>query len=166
MNLPPKTDEAGENVPMDPDVEARLAPLLAQASQQLLQQNQSQAAQQQAQQQAQDPIVQMQQQELQIKQQDLQRKAQKDQADIALKQQQLQVEQARIASQQKMAALQAVIKGATDKDKMQFESKKHIASIGIDTAKYLNQQKHATEQKNKELFVQGLNNYRQKKDEK
>ena len=164
MNLPPKTDEAGENMPMDPEVEARLAPLLAQASQQLLQQNQAQAAQQQAQQQAQDPLVQMQQQELQIKQQDLQRKAQKDQADIALKQQQLQVEQSRIASQQKMAALQAVIKGASDKDRMQLEGEKHISNLGIDAAKHISQKRHEHATQNKELFAQGLNNLRQKKD--
>ena len=160
MNLPPKTDEAGENMPMDPEVEARLAPLLAQASQQLLQQNQSQAAQQQAQQQAQDPLVQMQQQELQIKQQDLQRKAQKDKADIALKQQQIQVEQNRIAAQQKMTALQAVIKGASDKDKMQFETEKHVSNLGIDYAKHISNQKHQHETQNKDLMAQGLNNLR------
>ena len=48
--LPPQTDENGDDVPMDPQVEARLAPMLAQAAQRLLQQNQSQQAQQQAQQ--------------------------------------------------------------------------------------------------------------------
>ena len=55
MNLPPMEDEYGEDVHMNPEVEARLAPLLAQAATQLLQQNQQQVAQQQAQQQAQDP---------------------------------------------------------------------------------------------------------------
>ena len=102
MSLPPQTDENGDDIPMDPQVEARLAPLLAQAAQQLLQQNQAQVAQQQAQQQAQDPLVQMQMQELQIKQAEQQRKAQKDQAEIALRQQQVQNEtqrtQAEIAS--------------------------------------------------------------------
>ena len=157
MNLPPKSDEAGENIPMDPEVEARLAPLLAQASEQLLQQNQAQAAQQQAQQQAQDPLVQMQQQELQIKQQDVQRKAQKDQADLAIKQQQQQIERERIASQEKTATLQAIIKGAADKDRMDLDSKKHISSLGIDVAKGIGQRKFDQEQKNKELFVQSLN---------
>jgi len=92
MNLPPQFDENGDPANMDPEVEAHLAPLIAQAAQQLLAQNQSQQAQQQAQQQQQDPLVQMQQQELQIKQQDVQRKAQKDQADIQLKQAELQLE--------------------------------------------------------------------------
>ena len=96
FNLPPQHDESGEEVRMDPEVEARLAPMLAQAAQQLLQQNQAQAAQQQAQQLAQDPVIQMQQQELNIKQQDLQRKANKDAADINLKEQQQQIDRERI----------------------------------------------------------------------
>ena len=85
FNLPPQKDEAGEDKNMDPEVEARLAPLLAQAATQLLQQNQAEAAQKQAEQQAQDPMVQLQQQELQIKAAAQQAKAQKDQADLALK---------------------------------------------------------------------------------
>ena len=96
FNLPPQHDESGEEVRMDPEVEARLAPMLAQAAQQLLQQNQAQAAQQQAQQLAQDPVIQMQQQELAIKQQDLQRKASKDAADINLKEQQQEIDRERI----------------------------------------------------------------------
>jgi hypothetical protein len=92
MSLPPQQDESGEEIHMDPEVEARLAPLLAQAAQQLLQQHQGQAAQQQAQQQAQDPLVQMQQQELQLKAQEQARKMQKDQTDAAFKAQQLKVD--------------------------------------------------------------------------
>ena len=91
MSLPPQTDESGEEVRMDPEVEARLAPLLAQAAQRLLQQNQAQAQQQQAQQQAQDPIIQMQQQELQLKAQEVQTKAQKVQGDLQIKQAELQL---------------------------------------------------------------------------
>ena len=85
VNLPPQTDESGEDINMDPELEAKLAPLLAQAAAQLLEKNKSEMAQRQAQQQAQDPIVQMQQQELQIKAQEQQRKAQKDQVDAQLK---------------------------------------------------------------------------------
>jgi len=92
MSLPPQKDESGEDINMDPEVEARLAPLLAQAAQRLLAGNQQQAAQQQAAQQAQDPLVQLQQQELQIKQGDLQRKVTKDQTDAALKQEQLKID--------------------------------------------------------------------------
>jgi hypothetical protein len=107
MNLPPVEDEMGEPNFLDAEVEARLAPMLAQAAQQLLQQNQAQAAQQQAQQQAQDPVIQMQQQELQMKMQELQLKAQKDQADIQLRQEQLAIERERIAAQVQATAEKA-----------------------------------------------------------
>jgi len=92
MSLPPQFDASGEEVPMDPEVEARLSPLLAQASQQLLNMNKGQAAQQQAQQKMQDPLVQIQMQELQIKQADQKRKEIKDQTDAALKEKQIQID--------------------------------------------------------------------------
>jgi hypothetical protein len=95
MVLPPQTDEEGNDVPMDPQVEAQLAPLLAQAAQRVLQQNQAAAAQQAAQQAAQDPVVQLQQQELAIKQGELQRKTQKDLSDAQLKKRQQDIEAAR-----------------------------------------------------------------------
>jgi hypothetical protein len=95
FNLPPQEDESGEEINMNPEVEARLAPMLAQAAQRLLQQNQAEVAQQQAQQAQQDPIVQMQQQELQIKMAEQQRKAAKDQMDAQLRQQQQQIEAGR-----------------------------------------------------------------------
>ena len=104
--LPPQHDESGEEAKMDPQLEANLAPMLAQAAQQLLQQNQAEVAQQQAQQQAQDPLVQMQMQELQLKAAEQQRKAQKDQIDAQLKQQQIQVERERIAAQAQTASKQ------------------------------------------------------------
>jgi hypothetical protein len=50
FNLPPQEDESGEEININPEVEARLAPMLAQAAQRLLQQNQAEVAQQQAQQ--------------------------------------------------------------------------------------------------------------------
>lgn len=99
MALPTTKDESGDEVGLNPQVEAQLAPMLAQAAQQLLQQNQQQAAQQQAQQQMQDPIIQMQQQELQLKAQELQRKTQKDQVDAGLKQQQIRNDMLKTAAQ-------------------------------------------------------------------
>ena len=104
MSLPPQKDESGEDINMDPEVEARLAPLLAQASQRLLASNQQQAAQQQAQQQAQDPMVQLQQQELQIKMAEQQRKVAKDATDAQLKQEQLTIE----AQRQQIEAARAM----------------------------------------------------------
>lgn len=96
MELPPEKDVDGEVMSMDPEVENRLAPMLAQAAQRLLQQNQAEAQQQKAQQMQQDPIIQMQQQELQLKAQEQQRKGKKDQTDAEFKAQQLQLDKARL----------------------------------------------------------------------
>ena len=103
MAMPPQEDDNGEQIEMDPEIEARLAPMLAQAAAQLLMKNKAQVAQAQAMQQMQDPLVQMQMQELQLKAAEQQRKAAKDQADTALKAAQLQVEKERIAAQQSQA---------------------------------------------------------------
>lgn len=97
MALPPQQDEAGEDMHMNPEVEAQLAPMLAQAAQQLLQANQAEVAQQQAQQQMQDPLVQLQQQEMQLKMAEQQRKSAKDQADAMFKAEQLGLDAQRIA---------------------------------------------------------------------
>jgi hypothetical protein len=66
--LPPPDAE------LNPQIEAQIANLSAEAAKQLLQANQSQAAQQQIQQQMQDPVIQMQQKELELRQQELQDK--------------------------------------------------------------------------------------------
>jgi hypothetical protein len=97
--LPPQKDDSGEDIPMNPEVESRLAPILAQAASKLLMTNQAQAAQQQAAQQAQDPIIQMQQQELQIKQAEQARKAAKDAADIKIDEKRIQVDAMKAAAQ-------------------------------------------------------------------
>jgi hypothetical protein len=124
MSLPPQKDEAGEDINMDPEVEARLAPLLAQAAQRLLASNQAQAAQQQAQQKAQDPLVQLQQQELQIKQGDLQRKVTKDQTDAALKQEQLKIDAIKTVTQ------------------MQNDKQESMLNLGVDVLKHLSNKQH------------------------
>jgi hypothetical protein len=129
MNLPPQKDASGEDINMDPEVEARLAPMLAQAAQRLLQMNQAQAQQQQAQQQAQDPIVQMQQAELQIKKQDLQRKAQKDQSDAQLKAAQIQIEKARVENQAKSEGVRIGLKA--EQDRKNLESQQTLESIRL-----------------------------------
>jgi hypothetical protein len=98
FNLPPQKDESGEDLHMDPENEARLAPMLAMAAQRMLSMNQAQAAQQKAQQQAQDPIIQMQQKELAIKEQDVQRKAAKDMADVQLKSKQIDIDALKAAA--------------------------------------------------------------------
>jgi hypothetical protein len=149
FNLPPNQDEAGDDIHINPEVEARLAPMLAQAAQRLLSQNQAQVAQQQAQQQAQDPIIQMQQQELAIKQAEVPRKAQKDQAEIDLRKRQQEIEAGRIISQNEMAKqkLQAeqqmdAIRAAAE---MRDGREKEIIRLGTDIAKQLSSQSHQRE---------------------
>lgn len=142
--LPPQKDESGEDMHMDPEVEAQLAPVLAQAAQQLLQQNQAQVAQQQAQQQMQDPIVQMQMRELQLKAAEQQRKAQKDQADIQLKSQQLQVERERIAAQERTAQQQQklnALKAAAEVTAKRDGEAARLKIDGLKTAAQITEQK-------------------------
>ena len=118
MSLPPQKDESGDDINMDPQVEAMLAPLLADAAQAVLMQNQQQAAQQQALQQAQDPLLQLQQQEVNIKQAEQQRKAAKDMADVELDKQKLALDAQKIALDAKNAG-----------DKQKFEALKAAANM-------------------------------------
>ena len=172
--LPPQKDESGEDIPMDPQVEAQLAPMLAQASQRLLEMSQSQKAQQQAQQQAQDPIVQMQMQELQIKAAEQQRKAQKDAQDAQLRQAQLAVEQQRINSQQAIAQAQIEAKKHNEARALDVDALKAAAQMkqqtrletsrnNINALKAMVDIKHKDEQQKKELFADALKNIHMKK---
>ena len=142
MQLPPQTDESGEEVQMSPEVEARLSPMLAQAAQQLLQKNQQEAQQAQAQQQAQDPIVQMQMQELQLKAQENQRKAAKDQADNAIKAAQLQVERDRIQTQQSTDDKRIKIDAMKTAVQMESDKQRHMMDMGVDVLKQLSNKSH------------------------
>jgi hypothetical protein len=149
MSLPPKSDEMGDDIGMDPEVEARLAPMLAQAAQRLLQTNQQQVAQQQAQQQAQDPLVQMQQQELQIKQAELERKKQKDLVDAQLKASQQQIEKSRIQAQ-------TVLDSAKTQAKIKNDELTNKMHLGVELVKEISQKNHQSKQQDKQLFAQGL----------
>jgi hypothetical protein len=139
MSLPAQKDESGEDVNMDPEVEARLAPLLAQAAQQLLQQNQAQAAQQQAQQQAQDPMVQMQQQELALKAKEVEIKEKKLAIDAAAQADKLHIEQDRIAAQKEIAGMQVGAKAQGDKMRLAAEQLSEGTRMGLDMAKHKTQ---------------------------
>ena len=136
MSLPAQKDSSGEDVNMDPEVEARLSPLLAQAAQRLLQQNQAQVQQQQNQQQAQDPLIQMQQQELQLKGQEQQRKVAKDQIDAQLKKKQIDIDAMKAAAQ----------------------IKQQKASRDLDALKTVAQLQAEKQQHGKDLFAKGLDN--------
>jgi len=156
MSLPPQIDASGEDINMDPEVEARLAPMLAQAAQRLLIQNQSQAAQQQAQQQAQDPIVQMQQQELQIKQAEQQRKAAKDAADIQLKQSQQQIESMRIQTQKATDDKRINMDALKAAAQMQNDRKIEMVKTGISAVEKAAKNKYDREKHQKDLMADGL----------
>jgi hypothetical protein len=149
MTLPPQTDEAGEDIPMNPEVEARLAPMLAQAATQLMQQNQAQAAQQQAQQQAKDPIVQMQMQELQLKAQEQQRKVAKDQTDAKLKVAQIQVERDRIAANTKVEGAKAILQATAHK-------KDTMLTLGVDLLKNKTNKDYEEKAQQRQLMAQGI----------
>ena len=156
MNLPPQHDEGGEDAHLDPMVEARLSPLLAQAAKQLLQTNQAYVAQQQAQQQAQDPIIQMQQQELQLKAAEQQRKVQKDQVDAQLRLKQLEIEHERIVAQAKASDQQAklgAMKSVADLQNQRKMEELRLKQDSIKTVANLENQRMVTKQK---LFADGL----------
>jgi len=149
MTLPPQTDESGEDIPMNPEVEARLAPMLAQAATQLMQQNQAQAAQQQAQQQAQDPIVQMQQQELQIKQAEQQRKTKKDAVDAQLKMAQIDVEKQRIQTQAKLEGAKTLMNQSAQKKSL-------LVNTGVDLLKNYTSRQQQEKAQQRQLMAQGI----------
>ena len=142
MALPPQTDESGEDINMDPEVEARLSPMLAQAAQRLLQKNMQEAQQAQAKQQAQDPIVQMQMQELQLKAEENKRKAAKDQADNAIKAAQLQIERDRIRSQTDTDDKRIKIDAVKTVMTMKSDQQRHMTDTGVDILKQLSNKSH------------------------
>ena len=142
MALPPQTDESGESINMDPEVEARLSPMLAQAAQRLLQKNMQEAQQAQAKQQAQDPIIQMQMQELQLKAEENKRKAAKDQADNAIKAAQLQIERDRIRSQTDTDDKRIKIDAVKTVMTMKSDQQRHMTDTGVDILKQLSNKSH------------------------
>lgn len=136
FNLPPNKDEAGEDLPMDPEVEARLAPLMAKAAQRLLQNNQTEVAQQEAQQQAEDPLMQLQQAELQIKQAEVQRKQAKDAMDAEAKERQQKLEAAKILAHNDLEREKLASQNKYDAVKtaaaMRDNREKQIIKAGVD----------------------------------
>ena len=133
----PYDEEGEEGIPEE--MELQIARLAAPAAQKLLQLSQSQAAQQQAQQQAQDPLVQIQQAELQIKQQEAATSQQKVQIDAQAKAEQLQIERERIASQERIAAMQNQTKLEKDRTQMAVQNEIEHARLAVDIGKHTQQ---------------------------
>lgn len=169
MPLPPQQiDEMGEeqNIGMDPQVEAQLAPMVAQAAQKLLMQNQQQAKAQQAAQQAADPLIQLQQQEMQIKAAEQQRKAAKDMVDAQLKQEQLNIERERIQAQAKVAAGQMIANAGMNQQKLKAQSIQRGGEIFARALEKKAEMKHQKEQQLDNQAHQRLStNQQQKKKE-
>jgi hypothetical protein len=114
----PDKDKGEEDVTLEPQVEAQLSALVAQAAQQLLQKNQGEAAMQQAQQQAQDPLIQMQQEELQIKKAEVDRKAKKDAVDAAAKADEIRLREKEIDNRQETEGVRLGVDIAKHKTQM------------------------------------------------
>ena len=133
------------NAELPEDVEVMLSKLVAEASGRLLAKDQAEAQQQQIQQQMQDPVVQAQMQDAQNKAAEVQRKVTKDQTDAALKASQQEIERLRIASQERIAGVNAGIKAASDRDKNNMTADKNRADaklagfkVGQEMARNLN----------------------------
>jgi hypothetical protein len=166
MTLPPQKDEMGEDMHMAPEVEAQLAPMLAQAAQQLLQNNQAQAAQQQAQQAQQDPMVQLQQQDQQLKQQEQQRKVTKDQTDAAFKAEQLKIERERLAATTSTAQAQQKNDLLKTAAQLAANKKQQLITSGVDVLKHMSNQSHQQGQQqgvhgHQKAQQQGVHNHQQ-----
>jgi hypothetical protein len=169
MPLPPQeVDEMGEeqNIGMDPQVEAQLAPMVAQAAQKLLTQNQQQAKAAQAAQQAADPLIQMQQQELQLKAQEQQRKTAKDLVDAQLKMKQLEIEQERIQSQAKIAAGQMIANAGMNQQKLKAQSIQRGGEIFAKALEKKAEMKYQKEQQLDNQAHQRMSTNQQKKETK
>jgi hypothetical protein len=143
----PYSEEDDYEVPEE--VELQIARLAAPAAQKLLQMSQSQVAQQQAQQQAQDPLVQIQQAELQIKQQEAQTSQQKVQIDAQAKAEQMQIERERIASQERIAAMQNQTKVEKDRTQLSIQSEIEHAKLAVDIGKHSQQMSNQKEKPTK-----------------
>ena len=143
----PYSEEDDYEVPEE--VELQIARLAAPAAQKLLQQSQSQVAQQQAQQQAQDPLLQIQQAELQIKQQEAQTSQQKVQIDAQAKAEQMQIERERIASQERIAAMQNQSKVEKDRTQLSIQSEIEHAKLAVDIGKHSQQMSNQKEKPTK-----------------
>lgn len=134
----------------DPEIERELAPLIAQAAQQLLKQNQIDMAQQQqaqaAQEAAQDPSIQIDMQKLQLEGQKVAISQKKLEMDAAAKADQIDVERERIAAQERIAGMQVGAKVAGDKAGLAAKQQAEGLRIGADIARTKAQMAHQSNQ--------------------
>ena len=117
------------------DMEVEVSRMMAAAAAKLLQKDQAEMAQQQAMQAQQDPLVQMQQQELQLKAAEVDIKRRKLAMDAAAKEDQLEIERARLEVQERIAGVQAGVKAAAEKARLDAEMEAKGFDIGSRIAK-------------------------------
>jgi hypothetical protein len=134
--LPLNKDNEDDQEEIPREMEVRISQMAAQAAQQLLQQHQGEAQQQKNQQMQQDPLIQLQQQELQLKGQEVEIKKTQQKIDAASKADQLAIERERIASQERIAGLNAGIKVEDSKRKLAANQQAEGLRIGVDIAKH------------------------------
>jgi membrane protein involved in colicin uptake len=79
----------------------------------------------------QDPVVQAQMQDAQNKAAEVQRKVTKDETDAVLKAEQQEIDRERIASQERIAGVNAGIKAASDRDKNILTADKNKADATL-----------------------------------
>ena len=135
MQMPlPNPEDEDEHIPQE--IEVQISMMAAKASDALLNRSQTEIAAQQAQQAQQDPIIQMQKQELDLKQAEEQRKLTKDQADIKEAQERLAIERERIASQERIASVQNLVKLEKDTNDLSIKKlqeklkvQQHVSNI-------------------------------------
>jgi hypothetical protein len=126
VELPPPDEHLPE------DIEVALSKLIADAAGKLLQKDQAEAQMQEIQQKMQDPVVQAQMQDAQNKAAEIQRKTLKDRADQMARQRQQQIELERIASQERIAGVNAGIKAMSQKQSNDQRGDYDNAKIKLD----------------------------------
>lgn len=129
VELPPP------DAPLPEDVEVALSKLVADASVKLLKKDLAEAQQQEIQQKMQDPVVMAQMQDAQNKQAEIQRKMAKDQADQVGRQQQQEIEMERIRSQERIAGMNAGIKGTAMQQEMEQDLDLNLAKLKLEAIK-------------------------------
>jgi len=157
-SLPPPPNDMEENE-LPPQIEVELSRLAAEAAGQLLQKDTQEAQMEQAQQQMQDPLVQMQQMDLQIKQMQAQTKAQqvqidaqlrfaeqqrkekKDLIDAAAKQDELSLRQADLQARTEIDAARLGVDIEKHKTDVEVQKMVEGASVGLELARTLSQQR-------------------------
>ena len=126
VELPPPDEHLPE------DIEVALSKLIADAAGKLLQKDKAEVQQQEMQQKMQDPVVQAQMQDAKNKADEVQRKILKDRADQMARERQQQIELERIASQERIAGVNAGIKAMSQKQSNDQRGDYDNAKIKLD----------------------------------